>query len=321
MQNLIDYAGLFPPAKLSLDRAIREYSEYIQGKDAWMLSRFICPSNQLYALKPLMKLFESKYPLILSVLTRGGETWKEYFTNFKQDLKDIEIFINEFGEVGKVEVIETKLPVEVYRDINESGHAFLQKLLSETEKFSREKIQYFVEANLNQDWQSSLPKIITSMAEFNWQFQSSTKNQSGFVFGFKIRSGGVDASAFPSISQLTATIRECIEANIPLKATAGLHHPIRHYNESIETRIHGFINVFGAALLAVENKLEQKEIQTILGDENSDHFIFEENYFHWGNFKISTASIQQLREALVISFGSCSFDEPREDLRAMGLLI
>jgi hypothetical protein len=193
-------------------------------------------------------------------------------------------------------------------------------LLAVTEKLNDEKIQFFVEANLNQEGLSILPIIITSMAAFKRQCQTSTNNQSEFAVGFKIRTGGVDTAAFPSISHLSTAIFECISVNVPLKTTAGLHHPIRYYNESVKTKMHGFLNVFGAALLAAENKLEQKDIQEILSDENMNHFIFEENYFIWRNYKISSTSIQRLRKSLGISFGSCSFDEPREDLKAMGLL-
>ena len=35
--HLIDYAGLFPPANLSLDAAIENYAQYINSEDSWML--------------------------------------------------------------------------------------------------------------------------------------------------------------------------------------------------------------------------------------------------------------------------------------------
>ena len=37
LTGVVDYAGLFPPARLPLDEAIRNYARYRQGSDAWML--------------------------------------------------------------------------------------------------------------------------------------------------------------------------------------------------------------------------------------------------------------------------------------------
>jgi len=57
----------------------------------------------------------------------------------------------------------------------------------------------------------------------------------------------------------------------------------------------------------------------MLAEEDAASFVFDEEMFRWREWKISTAQITQRRQ-LVTSLGSCSFDEPREDLRALGLL-
>jgi hypothetical protein len=44
MAGAIDYAGLFPPAKLPMDQAIRNYARYRQEPESWMLGRFVCPA-------------------------------------------------------------------------------------------------------------------------------------------------------------------------------------------------------------------------------------------------------------------------------------
>ena len=43
LANLIDYAGMFPPASLSLEEAVRKYEAYQRGPYAWMLGRFVVP--------------------------------------------------------------------------------------------------------------------------------------------------------------------------------------------------------------------------------------------------------------------------------------
>jgi hypothetical protein len=57
----------------------------------------------------------------------------------------------------------------------------------------------------------------------------------------------------------------------------------------------------------------------MLEDENADSFSFTDEFFAWREWKISVERLQYRRK-FVASFGSCSFDEPREDLRALGLL-
>lgn len=49
--------------------------------------------------------------------------------------------------------------------------------------------------------------------------------------GFKLRTGGVTSDAFPTTEQVAWAIMQTREAGVPLKCTAGLHHPIRHFNQ------------------------------------------------------------------------------------------
>jgi hypothetical protein len=56
----------------------------------------------------------------------------------------------------------------------------------------------------------------------------------------------------------------------------------------------------------------------MLADESASSFVFDEEAFRWRDWKISPAQIRA-RRRLVTSLGSCSFDEPREDLRGLGL--
>src|SRR5436309_1541360 len=47
MTGLVDYAGLFPPAQLSMADAAANYLQYRASGDAWMLGRFVCPAPRL----------------------------------------------------------------------------------------------------------------------------------------------------------------------------------------------------------------------------------------------------------------------------------
>ena len=46
LERLIDYAGLFPPAALSMQDAVRNYARYRDGEHEWALGKFIVPKER-----------------------------------------------------------------------------------------------------------------------------------------------------------------------------------------------------------------------------------------------------------------------------------
>ena len=139
------------------------------------------------------------------------------------------------------------------------------------------------------------------------------------VSGFKLRTGGVIASAFPSSVQIARALVAAAQARVPIKFTAGLHHPVRRFHPSVQTKMHGFLNVLGAGVLAAEHGWNQQETAAMLEDEDHTSFQFDDTTLSWREWKVTTERIQTHR-ALITSLGSCSFDEPREDLRALSWL-
>jgi hypothetical protein len=139
------------------------------------------------------------------------------------------------------------------------------------------------------------------------------------TFGYKLRTGGVTADAFPTSAQIASALVTAATHQLPIKFTAGLHHPIRQFRDEVKTKMHGFLNVLGAAVLAAEHQWDADQAAMMLEDEDSGSFSFTDDFFAWGDWKIDTERLQYRRK-FVRSFGSCSFDEPRDDLRALNLL-
>ena len=135
----------------------------------------------------------------------------------------------------------------------------------------------------------------------------------------KLRTGGTEAAAFPTAGQLADALLAARDAGVALKFTAGLHHPLRHFDEGLGTRMHGFLNVFAAVILAREHRLDAVEVPDILEDEDAASFRFEADGFAWRDRRVPTDALAAHRK-FVTSFGSCSFDEPRDDLRRLGLM-
>lgn len=304
LTQIIDYAGLYPPANLSLDDAIRNFVRYQNDPEVWMLGRFIIPARRLAELSPLADdMFPKEGMLSFSALGRSGNNQEEFFENFEQDLLEINNFRNLHVSQVLVDMFETVIPESELHDQLTSDN-----LITEiTDILVVEDLIPFIEAPFGEGWESRAQILINSLRKLE-------------DVGFKLRTGGVEAHMFPSPEQVAWAIVATRDAGVPMKATAGLHHPMRHYNEDVKTKMHGFINVFGAGVLASVNGLGIKEVQSILEDEDPANFKFDETGFTWKNIKASNEQITQARKQSFISFGSCSFDEPREDLRAMGLL-
>lgn len=124
--------------------------------------------------------------------------------------------------------------------------------------------------------------------------------------GAKRRCGGVEPSAYPSVEEVAAFIYDAAAAGVPFKATAGLHHPVRHFNESAGVMMHGFLNILTAAAHAGD--VDRKTLEAIIAEEDPAALHIDDE-----------ALMRRARERFV-SYGSCSFEEPLADLRALGVL-
>ena len=130
---------------------------------------------------------------------------------------------------------------------------------------------------------------------------------------------------FPGPRDLARVMQACADEQVPFKATAGLHHPVRSLHKltsdpgSDSVVMHGFLNVFIAAALLRAGE-ERQKINRLLEDQNTDSFHFENGYVKWKDEELDVEQIEDARKNLAIAFGSCSFDEPLSDLKKLGML-
>ena len=325
MNGLIDYAGLFPPAELPLNEAIDEYILQLKSDNSKMLSHFIIHTSRLSDLDEFLPLFNDLGPMRLSVLGGGGNSEDEYLENINRNVADINDYREKHGEKVEINVIECKMPSNLpsketmekaTRLLNDSGlthyHEFKQMPYID--------MNYSTEVDESSWDQEILPTV---------QIISKIKNA-----GIKLRCGGVVKEAFPTVEQIAAMIQTCVIAEVPMKFTAGLHHPIRHFAEEYDEYMHGFINTFGAGIFATTfpkpNSPQEKYRMFILlshmiDDQNAENFVFTNDSLIWKvgddrdtEFEIETEIIKAVREKGMISYGSCSFQEPIDDLSQLG---
>jgi hypothetical protein len=290
-----DYAGMFPPCSLALEPALQNHAQYVRSPEAWMLNTFVLPIEQFDAAKQLLSLFDPAHPLRVGALgpkTANADAFLDALEEADAATRSLSRY-----DVGLVAIshLEMFLP----RDVDLAALKEARAMIGDLPVF----------------WEASpdtAEQTIVLLTEHNSDEDAAT-------FGYKLRTGGVTADAFPTSAQIASALVTPATHQLPIKFTAGLHHPIRQFRDEVKTKMHGFLNVLGAAVLAAEHRWDAKQAATMLEDENKASFSFGEDFFAWREWKIDVERVRY-RRRFVASFGSCSFDEPREDLRALGFL-
>ena len=292
LEGSIDYAGLFPPAGLELEPALRQYAAYLNGEQSWALGRFVIPVARLAELEAsaegLMPCQPSDLAWRLTTLA-GLDT--------AGDARTVGEFNCRHAADGAPAVAADAIEARA------DTVAAVDRLLGSVPDY----IQTYVEIPIAQDPTLLVEEIAHHGARA------------------KVRTGGVTAAGFPATADLARFIRVCAEAHVPFKATAGLHHPLRgdyrltYAPDSPRGRMFGFLNVFLAAAYARDG-LEDARLQHLLEETSPSAIQVTDDGITWQGRRLDLAAIRRAREQVVISFGSCSFTEPMGELAALGFL-
>jgi hypothetical protein len=313
LAGVLDYAGLFPPAALLMEDALRQFSRYRREPEAWMLGRFVCPVADLEQIHGSRRYLAAGDPWSVAFIGRGGATAGDLGAGLLPEHRAIENFVLDCEGRATAGVYEVRVPVIVtsfgfFSDDPEVMAKFtpgniarnIVKVTKDRLRFgSLESLPAFIEAPATDEWRALTPSVVDVLAEHEARDT-----------GFKLRCGG---SSVPSAEQVAFTIVTCRDARVPLKFTAGLHQPLRHGDD------HGFVNVFAAATLAHARGLNEEQVRAILEEENASNFIFDDNALRWGDHSANIDEIIAARQ-WVPGFGSCSFNEPRDGLEELGWL-
>lgn len=309
LNGLFDYAGLFPPASLPLEKAWQEYLGHRSSADAWMMGPFVVPIGRLNDLAVLLNKTPELAPFSFAVLPRIAPNAHSLPTFLTEDLNQCAEFVRDLSGGGTIDAFEFRFPTQTFSDASLAVQtvAAVSKVFEASEFDSA---ALFGEIVRSDSFSDQAPLFFTALA-------SSTFRQK--IFG-KIRCGGMDPADFPSASELARFIHTAIQMRYPFKATAGLHHPIRHVCSRQKVLMHGFINVLFATTLGRVHELKVHEISKILDDQNSDSFVFTPSGILWTDLFASNTEFIADRRSLSLSIGSCSLNDPRADLLNLGWL-
>jgi hypothetical protein len=141
----------------------------------------------------------------------------------------------------------------------------------------------------------------------------------------KVRTGGVEARAFPTAERLAQFIHGCAERRLPFKATAGLHHPVRgryaltYERDSPRCEMFGFLEVALVAALLWHRRIDGQEAAALL-EKGSANVELASGAIAWAGHGLEASEIAEVRRSFFRSFGSCSFEDPVTDLVRLGVL-
>ena len=210
LSGIVDYAGLFPPANLDMKTAVANYAGYRGGERSWMLGWFVAPVSRLDEFLRCANEYIESADTPWRLSAIIGE-------NVKDDFARVAAF-NQVGHGASIEAVELS-----------AGSAGDVAAIAEALPGG---VRAFVEVPLTADPEPFVKAIRSARLRA------------------KARTGGVTAGSIPSVEDVSRFIRCCYAVDVPFKATAGLHHPIRgmqaltYEDESPRSIMHGFLNVF-----------------------------------------------------------------------------
>ena len=291
LSNIVDYAGLFPPAKLDMETTVQNYARFLDGPHAWLLERLVVPAARLEEFEreaaALLPTGDDDEPWQLVGLTRpAGDS------ELERDLEAIERFNATHRDrahgLALIDVIEMKA--------GSAGE--IDRALDEVP----DELFPFFEISVDIDPRGMIAALVGGDA------------------GAKIRMGGETPEMHPAPEHVARFLAGCAAADVPVKMTAGLHDPLRHHAEAVGAKQYGFLNVFIAAALAINQEVPEDELMRVLTAETMDDFEFEHDALRIGTRRLSADELDDARLAFSVSFGSCSFDEPIDGLKSLGLI-
>jgi hypothetical protein len=288
---LIDYAGLFPPASLSIPEAVDEYLRIRSGSHQWVVGRFLCRASQLADLAGAAT----------SALRPGDAPWEIgviFDRTPGESATEANDFHAEMDPVLSIRSAEAKL--------DEPTASAVDSLLDAMLSVAPDVVPY-LEVNRTEAITEQVSIIARAL---------DTRRRVG---GAKLRCGGVTADLFPSPHEVAEFVISCTDQHLPFKATAGLHQPVRHFDDELEIERHGFVNILMASALA-ESGADVDTVEEVIWDTNPDNFSLSAAFASWRDSEVPGSALRRMRQSGFISYGSCDFDEPIETLEDLGFL-
>ncbi|MFI0406211.1 hypothetical protein [Actinomadura sp. 3N508] len=269
--GLFDDAAVFPPGLAPLDVAVPAHRAHRSARYAELVGPLILPASALDALDEL----------IGDASSTGGAP-----------PLDLAITAPDGPcEAAKALAKAAELPVDL-RGLEVAVPAGM-----EADEFFRLLGTVDVPVYVEVPRDARRPSIIDAVAELGHRA--------------KFRTGGVKPHLYPSPDELATAIKSVVDAGVPFKATAGLHHPVRNTDPETGFHQHGFLNLLLATDAAAEGR-PVAELSAILADRDAPSIASRVDALDMDRTDAARARF--------LSFGTCSITDPLNELTDLGLL-
>jgi len=283
LQSLIDYAGLFPPAGLDMEAAVRNYAAYRKGDDRWALGKFIVPASRLAEFeRTAAPHTDPSEPWPLSVL--GG-------SDLNHDLAMILEHRYHPTRGLAIESLETKAASTV-----EIDHAT---------RIPRDLATY-IEIPIA----AAPDNLLAAIRLVGGRAKVRTGGVKPDLFP--------PSSDLARFLVACSAARVSFKATAGLHHAVRCVRPLTYEKNSPTGTMHGFLNVFLAAAF-VQGGMTAPSAVELLEEKDPKAFTFDDQGAAWRDRRVTTAGLGATRSTFALSFGSCSFEEPIAELKELGL--
>lgn len=316
MSDLIDYAGLFPPAGLPMKDAVQNYARYLAGPDAWALARFIVPVSRFPEFESAFAYLDTPEPWAISALI-GPDPGRE--------LNEIEQFNKRNQWRAEVDTLELRV-------------SSADEVISLSRSIPSSITAYF----------EFVPELASEILPAIASVGSRAKIRTGGLTADALPSSESVARFIMACANYKVPFKATAGLHHPLRCV----RPLTYAPDAPTGTMHGFLNIFLAAIAATRSlpKLPDPErnrlqmLKMILDCPNPELRFTDEmasisaagepgqipansgsvgdprHPFGVAGIETPISHIRQVRQTFAISFGSCSFEEPLSDLRELKLL-
>jgi hypothetical protein len=289
--GLIDYAGLFPPASRTMDEAVAEYARLRSGNQRWIVGAFLCRASEL----------ESLAAAAVRHLGRGDPAW-EVRAIFDMGPGAGAMLVNDFHSEMSPAITVTSVEAKTPRSDPEAIATTIESVGS-----LENDTAIFIEVVRGDAIRTQIDAIAVNL------------RSRGRTGGAKLRCGGRDPDDCPDVDEVADFVWSATGERLPFKATAGLHHPIRHFDDDLDGWRHGFVNLLMASV-ACDDGADPDTVRAIIAETDPEAFSVTAAAARWRDIHLPGSAIRRSRRNGFIAFGSSDIDGPIEDLGDLGFL-
>jgi hypothetical protein len=281
LAELIDYAGLFPPAALPLTDVFRNFDVYYHSADAWALGRLVVPAARLPELSVLVGA-ASEHPWHVSALI-GDDVARDVAS------------VHDACARGRllIDTLEARAP-------SVSAIEALSGTLGDS-------FTVYLEIPVDDDPRRLVQAIGRSGAR--------AKIRTGGVTPEVFPTAAQCARFIASCAEHGVAFKATAGLHHPLRGD----YRLTYAADAPRGTMFGFLNMFVAAAFA-RSGMPEETLAELLDERDAAAFRFTDDAIAWRSSSLSLNDVCAARATSAIAFGSCSFREPIDDLHQLGLL-